>query len=232
MNRRAVFALLALLLTFGAARADEPGFLRLTGEHLRAPFTPSGAALLGLGTLGAVASEDLERPGYETRFMEWPPLEPASDLGNGFGAGEFVLGSSLALWAGGHWAGSERYAAFGRDLTATFAATGAWVWALKLSIGAPRPNGAPHSFPSGHTAVAFATATTVQRHFGAWPGFAAYTLATTTAAARMEDRRHFFRDVAFGASLGMATGGLQLPFGRWFQGVGIDARGVNYSRAF
>jgi membrane-associated phospholipid phosphatase len=231
VNRIALLA--GLILTLACpALASESSFLRLTGERLRGPVTPSGLTLLGLGTASTLAGEDLERPDYEVRFLEWAPLEPVSDVGNTFGAGQFVLGSSLALWTAGSAFHNERLGDFGRDLTASFVATGAWVWALKMSIGAPRPNGAPYSFPSGHTAVAFATATTLHRHFGRWAGFLGYTAATMTAAARMEDRKHFFRDVSFGAALGMATGGLQLPLRRWFRGFGVDARGVTYSGTF
>lgn len=232
-SRLVAVATVLFLLGAGAARADDgPGFLRTTGERLRAPFTPSGVTFLGLGTVGALAGEDLERPAGETRFMEWGPLEPASDVGNAFGAGEIVLGSSLAFWAGGRMAGSDRFADFGRDLTATFAATGAWVWALKTSFHAPRPNGGPYSFPSGHTAEAFAAAATIHRHFGPRWGLAGYSLATMTAGARMEDRRHFFRDVAFGAALGLAVGGAQLPIARWLPGVGVDDRGLTWSHRF
>jgi hypothetical protein len=233
MIRLALVAGLLLALASPAPGSEaDSSFLHLTGERLRGPVMPSGLTLLGLGAASTLASEDLERPAYETRFLEWPPLEPASDIGNTFGAGQVVLGSSLALWSIGEALHDDRVSDFGRDLAATFVATGAWVWALKMSIGAPRPNGAPYSFPSGHTAVAFATATTIHRHFGGWAGFFGYTAATMTAAARMEDRKHFFRDVSFGAALGLATGGVQLPLRRWFRGFGVDARGVTYSREF
>ena len=224
--------MLLLLIVSSTASADESGFFSLTSDRLTAPFTPSGAVLLGFGTAGALLTENLERPEHETRFLEWRPLEPVSDVGNVFGAGEFVLGSSLAVWSVGAWSGSERTSALGRDLTSTFIATGAWVWALKLAFNEPRPNGAPHSFPSGHTAVAFSSATVLHRHFGPRWGFLGYSLATMTAAARMEDRRHFMRDVAFGATLGMAVGGLQLPLRRWFRGFGVSPQGVSYSGAF
>jgi hypothetical protein len=48
----------------------------------------------------------------------------------------------------------------------------------------------------------------------------------------MEDRRHFMRDVTFGATLGLAVGGLQLPLRRWFGGMGIGAGGVSWTREF
>ena len=220
-----------ILLFASSAAADQPGFFSLTSDRLTAPFSPSGAVLLGFGAAGVLATENLEQPD-ETRFLELAPFEPVSDIGNGFGAGEFVLGSSLVVWSAGSLSGNDQFSALGRDLTATFVATGTWVWALKLAFDEPRPSGGPHSFPSGHTAVAFGSATVLHRHLGPRWGFLGYTLATMTAAARMEDRRHYMRDVTFGAALGMAVGGLRLPVGQWLRGFGVGARGVSYTREF
>ena len=63
-------------------------------------------------------------------------------------------------------------------------------------------------------------------------GVLAYAIATMTAAARMEDRRHYMRDVTFGAALGLAVGGTRVPVGRWLRGVGIGPRAVTYSTEF
>lgn len=222
----------ALLLAAVSAHAQEPGFFSLTGHHLRGPFTPSGATFLGLGVGVAVLSEDMESPHQEVGFMEWAPLESASEVGTLYGDGKFALALAASAWAAGALSGNDRTAAFGRDLAATFVATGAWVWVLKSTIGARRPDGGPYSFPSGHTAVAFATATTLHRHFGRLAGFLGYTVATMTAAARMEDRRHFFRDVSFGATLGMAVAGAHVPISRWLPGVGVSPGGVTYEVRF
>ena len=63
-----------------------------------------------------------------------------------------------------------------------------------------------YSFPSGHTSVSFATATVVQRHFGWKAGAAAYGLASYVAASRIQEKRHFLSDVAFGATIGILAG--------------------------
>ena len=54
---------------------------------------------------------------------------------------------------------------------------------MKYSIRRVRPDDTSFSFPSGHTAVGFASATVLQRHFG-WK----------------------ISDVAFGAALGIVAG--------------------------
>jgi membrane-associated phospholipid phosphatase len=78
--------------------------------------------------------------------------------------------------------------------------------AVKMSARRQRPDGTMYSFPSGHSSVSFATATVLHRHFGWKVGAPAYAFATYVAASRVQDRRHFLSDVAFGAALGIAVG--------------------------
>jgi membrane-associated phospholipid phosphatase len=77
---------------------------------------------------------------------------------------------------------------------------------LKYSIRRVRPDDTPFSFPSGHTAVSFASATVLQRHFGWKIGVPAYALASYVGASRIQAKRHYFSDVAFGAALGIVAG--------------------------
>jgi membrane-associated phospholipid phosphatase len=62
------------------------------------------------------------------------------------------------------------------------------------------------SFPSGHTANAFASATTLHRRYGWRTGFPAYAVATLTGVARERARKHHWYDVVAGAAIGGATG--------------------------
>ncbi|MCF6194358.1 MAG: phosphatase PAP2 family protein [Kangiellaceae bacterium] len=63
-----------------------------------------------------------------------------------------------------------------------------------------------NSFPSGHTALAFASATTLYRRYGWEMGFSAYALATLTGSARVAARKHHWYDALSGAALGTLTG--------------------------
>jgi membrane-associated phospholipid phosphatase len=54
--------------------------------------------------------------------------------------------------------------------------------------------------------VTFASATVLQRNFGWKVGVPAYGVATYVAASRIQDKRHFLSDVAFGAAIGIAAG--------------------------
>jgi len=63
------------------------------------------------------------------------------------------------------------------------------------------------SFPSGHTAGAFAVATVFSRRYGKkhrWVPVLAYSLATTTGMERIVSSAHFPSDVFLGAALAYA----------------------------
>jgi membrane-associated phospholipid phosphatase len=54
--------------------------------------------------------------------------------------------------------------------------------------------------------VTFATATVLHRNLGWKAGIPAYGFAAYVAASRVQDKRHFLSDVAFGATLGIVAG--------------------------
>ena len=68
---------------------------------------------------------------------------------------------------------------------------------------APEIEADDHSFPSGHTATAFAGAELVRMEYGPYWGAAAYTLATGVAFLRIYNRWHYFSDVVAGAGVGI-----------------------------
>lgn len=64
----------------------------------------------------------------------------------------------------------------------------------------------PYSFPSGHSALAFAIATSTSLSYPEWYVVApAYLWATTTATARIWFGMHYPSDVAAGAAIGSGT---------------------------
>lgn len=72
-----------------------------------------------------------------------------------------------------------------------------------------RPDGTDnHSFPSGHTAVAFCGATTLMHEYrkvSPWIGVAGYAVATIVAVDRVRRNRHHWGDVVAGAAIGVAS---------------------------
>jgi membrane-associated phospholipid phosphatase len=82
-----------------------------------------------------------------------------------------------------------------------------WVVLLKYATQRERPDGENrHSFPSSHTAAAFATASVLQDGYGWKIGAPAYALAAYVGAARVVHNKHYLSDVVFGATLGLAGG--------------------------
>ena len=77
----------------------------------------------------------------------------------------------------------------------------------KSIIHAKRPDLSDNnSFPSGHTATAFSSATTLYRRYGWKYGLPAYALATLTGSARVVGRKHHWYDAVVGAVIGSASG--------------------------
>lgn len=85
----------------------------------------------------------------------------------------------------------------------------ATVHILKTYTHQLRPDGSAFtSFPSGHTAQAFAAATFLveeYKHRFSWMPYAAYGLASSVGALRMANNRHYISDVLLGAGIGILS---------------------------
>jgi hypothetical protein len=82
------------------------------------------------------------------------------------------------------------------------------VSSLKKNVDSERPNGEPHSFPSGHTSTAFALAQFMHHEFGdrsIWYSIGAYSCATTVGIMRVAKNAHWISDVVAGAGIGMLS---------------------------
>ena len=84
---------------------------------------------------------------------------------------------------------------------------GVMTYTLKKVTAVPRPDtGSPTSFPSGHTAQAFAAATFMAKEYGQksiWYSIGAYTLAAGIGTMRVMNNRHWASDVLVGAGVGI-----------------------------
>jgi membrane-associated phospholipid phosphatase len=83
------------------------------------------------------------------------------------------------------------------------------VFGLKRITNVTRPDGSDNqSFPSGHTAQAFLAASIVHAEFrdkSQWYGVGAYGIATSVAALRMLNNKHWQSDVVAGAGFGILS---------------------------
>ena len=93
---------------------------------------------------------------------------------------------------------------------------------LKHAIHEKRPDGTDnHSFPSGHTSVAFTGATVLMHEYrkvSPWIGVAGYAVATTVAVDRVRRNRHHWGDVVAGAAIGVASAEAGYLLGDWILG--------------
>ena len=98
---------------------------------------------------------------------------------------------------------------------------------LKYSTHQTRPDGTDtRSFPSGHTATAFTTATILSKEYGhlsPWVSVGAYAVATTTGLMRIANNKHWLSDVMAGAGIGI----LSTEFGYWIADAICKDRGLN-----
>lgn len=109
--------------------------------------------------------------------------------------------------------GVEGRSSFKRLSTSTgisLAIMGACVNTLKFSVNKERPDGsANNSFPSGHTAMAFMTATWLHKEYGVTrsPIYSVlgYTTATSIAMGRVMNNKHWLSDVITGAGIGILS---------------------------
>ena len=135
-----------------------------------------------------------------------------------------------AVMVGMKAAGVESRSSWGRMLLSdafSVALMAGTVQGLKNATNVMRPDGSDnHSFPSGHTATAFMTATMLNKEYGyksPWIGVGAYSVATATGLMRMANNKHWLSDVMVGAGIGiMAT-----EFGYWLADLIYKDKGLN-----
>jgi len=136
-----------------------------------------------------------------------------------------------------------------RHLIVTQALTLGTSLALKGLTNSPRPNGGSHTFPSGHTAYAFASAGVIYQSFkdkNLWLAYSGYIPATVVGAFRMIKDKHWVSDVVFGAGLGILMSHLTYHIDLWHSKtdrkpkgltsvnirLGMSASGVGLSATF
>jgi membrane-associated phospholipid phosphatase len=179
------------------------GFLRDVGRDYRGYFTRETAAWLAGGAVSSLAFHVADQDIRDAAQEPEPP-----DLAGGTTYGNAALQIPLAAgwWAVAHAMGSARGADAGRDLLRAQINSLSLTFAIKYAVNRTRPNGDPHSFPSGHSTATFATAMVLQEHYGWKLGLPAFAAAAYTAASRVTDNKHWASDVVFGAAVGMASG--------------------------
>ena len=151
----------------------------------------------------AIASAPWDREGVNNGFNI-----PTTVFQSGNVIGNFVfqIGAGFATYSTGKAFGNKKLAYAGRDIVRAQVLSQVMVQSLKYSVRRERPDFSNRqSFPSGHAASAFATATVLQRYYGWKIGAPAYALGSYVALARMSWNRHHATDVVMGAGFGIAS---------------------------
>lgn len=126
----------------------------------------------------------------------------------------------FALAAGLNFSGVEGRSDHWRFLASSamsYALMAAIVNPIKYSAKEMRPDGSTrNSWPSGHTATAFASATILHKEYGLtrspWYSVAGYGIATATGVMRVLNNRHWVSDVLSGAGIGILSTELAYGF--------------------
>jgi membrane-associated phospholipid phosphatase len=142
-----------------------------------------------------------------------------------FGQPEVYGTMTVGLLAAGLISGKPGITRAGGRLAASLAVAGLSVQLGKYAFGRPRPEESldadgyvPFSgqvaMPSGHSAMAFALATSLSDDLHRpWATVGLYGMATAVAWSRVNDNRHWLTDVTAGALLGITSA--KLASGHW-----------------
>lgn len=175
------------------------------------PVTTSAWIPLAAGATLTLAVYDLrgtiDNP-LQANWSNRKPLGASSHLGDFLGQ-IFPNAAYIAGMYADYWWGSRSKKSRERAIM-MFKATsyaGAWALAIKYSVHERRPNGTDRrSFPSGHSATAFAFASLVGAEHEWYWGVPAYAMAVFVGASRINDNMHRLHDVIAGTTLGLSYG--------------------------
>ncbi|MDE6777901.1 MAG: phosphatase PAP2 family protein [Alistipes sp.] len=196
------------------------GFAGITRESHRTTLVRTTCTAVPLIAAGAALRTcDVEfngmcrawAPSFSNRTDDWLQYAPAA----------LMVGMKTCVY--------QSRSSWGRMLVSdaiSAAIMAAAVNACKYSVRTMRPDGsARNSFPSGHTATAFMTATMLRREYGCrspWFGVGGYAAATTVAVMRQLNNRHWMSDVMVGAGIGI----LATELGYMFADMILRDRGL------
>ena len=156
-------------------------------------------------------------PSFHQKYDDWLQYAPA--------------GAMLAMKT----CGVKSRSSWGRMLVSDAFSAGLMAIAvnsLKYTCRVMRPDGSTrNSFPSGHTATAFMTATMLHKEYGhrsPWYSIGGYAVATATGVTRQLNNRHWMSDVMVGAGIGI----LATEFGYFLADLIFKERGLNVYETF
>lgn len=197
------FLFLISVLSVLNVHADENSF---SDRHIYPVLKKGTDSYSGATFLSGVLATLIARDQDDFTRSEWRKSSKISDseahIGDliGTGAGSLLIMGGQYVWDPqiSHTESHLRGFVFG----------GISIYALKTAFGRNRPgNSDSHqSFPSGHTAISFMTATHLAYAYGWETALVAFPVATFVGITRLHDDAHWLSDTVAGAFLGVLVG--------------------------
>jgi len=163
----------------------------------------SGPRDLNLSTKNEIREDHPYFVTHVDNYLQWSPAAA-------------VIGLNIAGVHGKHPFGDE-LCVYG---VSTLIMAGS-VFSLKHITHEERPDHSSFtSFPSGHTATAFAAAEWLRTEYwqrSPWIGIAGYAVATTTGVLRVYNNRHWVSDVVAGAAIGFLSTRIAYAINPWIE---------------
>ncbi len=186
-----------------ATTVETTNVFKLSAGDFKNFFSKDTAKVFSYVSLVAIATAPWDREGVNNGFNIPTAL---FDAGNLLGQFALQVTAGLATYGVSKSIGNQKAAAVGRDIVRAQVLSQALVQTVKFTVRRERPDASNNkSFPSGHSASSFATATVLQRHYGWKIGVPAYALGGYVSLARMAWNRHHATDVVMGAAFGIAS---------------------------
>lgn len=187
----------------GLTPIETSNLFRLSARDFKNFFRADTAKVMGAVAVVAIAATPWDLEGTNNGFNIPTTL---FESGNMVGQFLFQAGAGFATYGMGKATGNRKLAMAGRDVVRAQFLSQAMVQVVKATVRRERPDGSNlGSFPSGHSASAFATAGVLHRYYGWKAGAPAYAIGSYVALARMAWNRHHVTDVVMGAGFGLAS---------------------------
>ncbi|GAA0194967.1 hypothetical protein GCM10009122_58870 [Fulvivirga kasyanovii] len=200
--------LLVLLLITSIAYAQNDTLKTTLKWHQRQSFkiaaVPMFLSAAALTTMSVDHHTDVSKYNIQSEFLEEPQMIPTNiDDKLRYAPVAMVYGLNLVGINGKNNFG-ERTIILAKSILVQHIIT----TAMKRGFHMERPGGGGYSFPSAHTARAFATATFMHYEYkdvSPWYSVAGYSFAAATGALRVVNNHHWLPDVLVGAGVGILS---------------------------
>jgi membrane-associated phospholipid phosphatase len=182
-----------------------PSPFRSVGHDVKGFLSKDTARIVGIFAIASLAASPLDHRSVERAGTTMS--KGTASIGT-WGGNLYVQASAgVATYVIGRTTSNPKLTSLGNDLVRAQILSQVIVQGAKFAVGRQRPDASnSQSFPSGHSASAFATATVLQQHLGWKAGAPAYAFAGFVAVSRMANSKHYLSDVLLGAGVGIAAG--------------------------